>query len=167
MFSTNDCTSIAAFHTTNDRYSGNDRYNGIKSSDRFFHYSGRCLYLIQGKTEKYSKLSVSFVRQQKVFHQDDMAFSPFVSSRRFWLGRFVFASTVHPSPFFGNCRKHKSIMRAFAIKRLKWSLFKLVCICGVNYFPNFDVTWPGSWNCTLHINNLSTVIYQQSPCASS
>ena len=34
----------AAFHTANDRYSGNNRYSGIKSPDRFFHYSGRCLY---------------------------------------------------------------------------------------------------------------------------
>ena len=34
----------AAFHTANHRYSGNDRYSGIKSPDRFFHYSGRCLY---------------------------------------------------------------------------------------------------------------------------
>ena len=32
------CAMIAA----NDRYSGNDRYGGIKSPDRFFHYSGRC-----------------------------------------------------------------------------------------------------------------------------
>ena len=31
--------------TANDRYSGNNRYSGIKSPDRFFHYSGRCLYL--------------------------------------------------------------------------------------------------------------------------
>ena len=31
--------------TASDRYSGNDRYSGIKSPDRFFHYSGRCLYL--------------------------------------------------------------------------------------------------------------------------
>ena len=30
--------------TANDRYSGNNRYSGIKSPDRFFHYSGRCLY---------------------------------------------------------------------------------------------------------------------------
>ena len=35
----------AAFHTAYDRYSGNNRYSGIKSPDRFFHYSGRCLYL--------------------------------------------------------------------------------------------------------------------------
>ena len=28
----------AVFHTANDRYSG------IKSPDRFFHFSGRCLY---------------------------------------------------------------------------------------------------------------------------
>ena len=34
----------AVFHTANNRYSGNDRYSGIKSPDRFFHYSGRCLY---------------------------------------------------------------------------------------------------------------------------
>ena len=34
----------AAFHTACDRYSGNDRYSGIKSPDRFFHYSGRWLY---------------------------------------------------------------------------------------------------------------------------
>ena len=27
--------------TANDRYSGNNRYSGIKSPDRFFHYSGR------------------------------------------------------------------------------------------------------------------------------
>ena len=30
--------------TANDRYSGNHRYSGIKGPDRFFHYSGRCLY---------------------------------------------------------------------------------------------------------------------------
>ena len=32
--------------TASDRYSGNDRYSGIKSPDRFFHYSGRCLYFL-------------------------------------------------------------------------------------------------------------------------
>ena len=35
----------AASHTANDCYSGNNRHSGIKSPDRFFHYSGRCLYL--------------------------------------------------------------------------------------------------------------------------
>ena len=30
--------------TANDCYSGNNRYSGMKSPDRFFHYSGRCLY---------------------------------------------------------------------------------------------------------------------------
>ena len=34
----------AAFHTANDRYSG------IKSPDRFFHYSGRCLYYFRCRT---------------------------------------------------------------------------------------------------------------------
>ena len=36
--------AYAAFHTANDRYSGNNRCSGIKSPDRFFHYSGRYLY---------------------------------------------------------------------------------------------------------------------------
>ena len=30
----------------NDRYSGNDRNSGIKGTDHFFHYSGRCLYYV-------------------------------------------------------------------------------------------------------------------------
>ena len=28
-----------------DRYSGNDRFSGTKTPDRFFNYNGRCLYL--------------------------------------------------------------------------------------------------------------------------
>ena len=36
--------------TANNRYSGNDRYSGMKSPDRFFHYSGRCLYYVKWLT---------------------------------------------------------------------------------------------------------------------
>ena len=42
----------ASFYIANNRYSGNDRYSGIKSPDRFFRYSGRCLYSkLKNKTE--------------------------------------------------------------------------------------------------------------------
>ena len=34
----------AILFTANDYFSGNDRYSGTKSPDRFFHYNGRCLY---------------------------------------------------------------------------------------------------------------------------
>jgi len=34
----------AIVFTANDYFSGNDRYSGTKSPDRFFHYNGRCLY---------------------------------------------------------------------------------------------------------------------------
>ena len=32
--------------TANDRYSGNNRYSEIKGPDHFFHYRGRCLYIL-------------------------------------------------------------------------------------------------------------------------
>ena len=42
--------------TANDRFSGNDGFSGIKSPDRFFHYSGRCLYMLDWQHKyKYEK----------------------------------------------------------------------------------------------------------------
>ena len=50
--------------TANDRYSGNDRFSGMKSPDRFFHYSGRCLYLVLGGS--FDNTIVSFQSQRNV-----------------------------------------------------------------------------------------------------
>ena len=46
---------LQSMNTANDRYSGNDHYSGIKSPDRFFHYSGRCLYLDLAKAYNTAK----------------------------------------------------------------------------------------------------------------
>ena len=56
----------AAFHTANDRYSGNNRYSGIKSPDRFFHYSGRCLYFKAHKVKTYRFYYFSFILLSKL-----------------------------------------------------------------------------------------------------
>ena len=50
--------------TANDRYSGNNRYSGIKRPDRFFHYSGRCLYKYISSLLKKESIGKRFSKYQ-------------------------------------------------------------------------------------------------------
>ena len=59
--------------TASDRYSGNDRYSGIKSPDRFFHYSGRCLYFYFLTFKCHDRCYGSASAQSVTGHQSERA----------------------------------------------------------------------------------------------